>query len=561
MASKPPANARKQDPVTRRKAEDLLNEFRVIQAQRSNFETLWEQIACQLWPTMRGTFKPGMQFTTPGDERTVFQMDATPEIALGQFSAILDSLLTPRTQKWHALSTTNEDLNKVRNVALYFEKATNVLFAEREAATANFASQNMMRYKSQGAFGTGTTFVDSLIGGKGLRYRACHVGEIFIKENHQGTIDTTERCFPMTVRQVAQRFGIEQLPFSLASKLHNNSGEDTVWVLHCVKPREDYDETRLDAKGRPWADYYVLLEEGWLLQEGGYDTKPYITARYDQAPGETYGRAPAMVALPAIRMLNEMKATHIKVGHLNSDPILLLPDDGILDTVNRMPGSTLMGGMDADGKPRVGVLPAGRHDVVIDMMDKEREIINSVFLVSLMSILSEVPDRETAYAAQLRKAEQSILLAPTVGGQFSSLSEMIDRELDILSRQGKLPPMPRELLEAKGEYRVKYTSPMARMMKSTEVVALMQSFQMATQVATATGDPSVMDSYNMEVALPASADIEGVPISWMREAAQIQRIKDGRAQAAAAEQQAAAAPGTAALIAAGAKAKQAGLEL
>ena len=41
-----------------------------------------------------------------------------------------------------------------------------------------------------------------------------------------------------------------------------------------------------------------------MLDEGGYRTFPYAISRYVTAPGETYGRSPAMLALPSIKTLN-----------------------------------------------------------------------------------------------------------------------------------------------------------------------------------------------------------------------------------------------------------------
>lgn len=65
-----------------------------------------------------------------------------------------------------------------------------------------------------GAFGTGATFSDKLQPryGRGLRYRAIHLGEVRFCENHQGIIDTVIRRFPLTARQAAQKFGVAKLP-------------------------------------------------------------------------------------------------------------------------------------------------------------------------------------------------------------------------------------------------------------------------------------------------------------------------------------------------------------
>ena len=41
-----------------------------------------------------------------------------------------------------------------------------------------------------------------------------------------------------------------------------------------------------------------------MSPEGGYWTFPYAVSRYDQTPGEVYGRGRALVALPTATALN-----------------------------------------------------------------------------------------------------------------------------------------------------------------------------------------------------------------------------------------------------------------
>jgi hypothetical protein len=73
--------------------------YKQMSALRVNFESHWNDIAHFLWPEMRNTFKPGMSMNEmPGVKKTSRQLDPTPQLALNQFAAILDSLLMPRNQ-------------------------------------------------------------------------------------------------------------------------------------------------------------------------------------------------------------------------------------------------------------------------------------------------------------------------------------------------------------------------------------------------------------------------------------------------------------------------------
>jgi hypothetical protein len=50
------------------------------------------------------------------------------------------------------------------------------------------------------------------------------------------------------------------------------------------------------------------------MQEGGYRSFPISASRYEQAPGEVYGRSPAMMVLPALKTLNAEKRMFLKAG-------------------------------------------------------------------------------------------------------------------------------------------------------------------------------------------------------------------------------------------------------
>jgi hypothetical protein len=298
----------------------------------------------------------------------------------------------------------------------------------------------------------------------------------------------------------------------------------------------------------PFASYYVSIEGKALLSEGGYNTFPYSTSRYEQAPGELYGRSPAMEVLPAIKTLNEEKKVLLKQGHRTVDPVLLAHDDGVIDTFSLKPGAINYGGVSADGRALVQALPVGNVMIGKELMDDERLVINDAFLVTLFQILTETPAM-TATEVMERTREKGILLAPTLGRQQSEyLGPMIERELDILSRQGVLPPMPGALLEAKGEYRIEYDSPLSRAQRAEEAAGAMRALETALNVANVTQDPSVLDVFDFDVMVPEMAEIQGMPTRWTKTKEKIEEVRQAREQAQQAQGHIEAAPAAASLM-------------
>ena len=526
-----------------------------LQVYRSNFASQWEEVAQLILPTSKNTFFYG-SYNFPGQKKTQEQIDSTGQLANSRFGAICDSLLTPRNMKWHMLRSTDSDLDRMREVRLWFEQVNDILFKMRYNPNANFSSQNQNVYQSLGAFGNGSMFIDELDRryGIGLRYKALPLGETFFAENHQGMIDTCIRWYRWTAQQAyeyAQMTKGMAYPFifpedGLKSALESSS-QMPFDFLHYIAPRKEYDPRRTDDKGMLYESAVVSIQGKCICQRGGYKSFPMPATRYEQTPGEVYGRGPAMQVLPALKTLNAEKRTYLKQAHRAADPPLLVNDDGIMD-LSMMPGAVNMGGVNSDGVPLVHTLPTGDIAVSKDMMDVEAQLINDAFLVTLFQILTESPQM-TATEVIERTNEKGILLAPTVGRQQSEyLGPLIHRELDVLSQMRMLPPMPDVMREAGAGYEVVYTSPMARAMRAQEAGGFARMMQVMVEAVNATQDPSYTDWADFDVALPEMADIFGVPTRWMADPRQVMAKRQARAEAQRRQEQIQALPAEAAMM-------------
>ncbi len=539
---------------------ETMQEFSQFQLWRCTHAGEWEEIAELIDPPSRNTFFYGA-YNWPGQKKTDRQVDATAMRALNRFSAILDSLLTPRNMLWHQLVSPNADLMKDRDVRLWFEAVTRILFQQRYSAIANFSANNQMIYRSLGAFGNGGMFVDQATDAwnnpmPAIRYKAVPIGELFFHENHQGIVDGFIRWFRLSARQAIQKWGRDTVPPTILAAADQKS-EQPFNFLHRVCPRADYEYGRLDKKGKPWASYYVSVEGRCLLSEGGYNTFPMAITRYVQTPGEVYGRGPASFVLPAIKTLNAEKRTFLTVGHRAGNPVLLTADDGLVD-ISLRPGAINKGGVTSDGKLLIQPLPTGAIQTTLEMMQEEAKLIDDEFLVTLFQILTETPTM-TATEVVERTNEKGILLAPTVGRQQSEyLGPLIDRELALLSSfPGVLPPMPPALREARGEYNPYFTSPLARAQRAQEVAGFQRTLQSTLEIVNATQDPSVLDAFDFDVATRETADIQAVPTTWMASDRAVAQKRQARAKAQQQQAQIQAMPAQAAMMKAQATAAKA----
>jgi hypothetical protein len=236
-----------------------------------------------------------------------------------------------------------------------------------------------------------------------------------------------------------------------------------------------------------------------------------------------------MQVLPDIKMLNEMEKTIMRAAHKIVDPPLLAYGDGILSAFNARPNAINYGGVDEQGRQLVHPLKTGSNlPIALEMTEQKRKLINDAFYVTLFQILVQNPQM-TATEALIRAQEKGQLLAPTVGRQQSEfLGPTIERELDILSAAGVLPPMPDKLKRVGGGVKAVYTSPLSRLRRAEDGVAIMRTIEAIGPIANV--KPEVMDIFDDDALVRELAEINGVPTKILRTPDIVLAIREGRKQ-------------------------------
>lgn len=507
------------------KANEIIREQERMKSCRGNWDSHWQEIAERIWPD-RALFQGER---TGGEKRTEKVFESTPALALTRFAAAMEAMLTPRTQRWHRLTASDPKLQDDSEVQRYLDEVTDILFRARYAPKANFASQQHEAYLSNGAFGTGVIFVDEIVG-ESLRYRAIPLSEVFIAEDFSGIINRVHRKFELTNRQAVDMFGADSLPDSIAEKAKGeNTSDQKTWFIHCVYENKDRKPGDKSWKGMAWRSIYVSVEGRQTVDEGGYRTMPYSIGRYITTPGEVYGRSPAMLVLPDIKMLNEQEKTIMRAAQRMVEPPLLVSEDGALQPFNVRPNALNYGYIDEQGRPMVQPMEMrGNIPLGIELQDQKRKIIQDAFLVTLFQILVDQPNM-TATEAMLRAQEKGQLLAPTMGRwQSEQLGPMIERELDILGTAGMLPPMPRALMDGSGQVEISYESPLNRAQRAEEGMAILNTLSAAGSVAQF--DPEVVKLFKTQDAMRELAEINGMPSKLLYSPEEMDQINAAAAQ-------------------------------
>lgn len=516
-------------------ATELIRRADRMKAYRGSFEGLWTQIAQYVLPRADDF----QSRRSPGQRRDQAVFDSTAPLALPAFAAAMESMLTPRAQRWHHLAPVDKRLRENETVMRWLEAKRDLMFRVRYAPKANFASQTSEVYTSLGAFGTGALFIHDALA-KGIRYQSIPLAQLYVAEDAYGCVDTVIRRYPLTVRQAAQKWGENALTEAMAKALLKNP-EQEFDFLHVVQPNEEIKRGDRSHRGMKMAAYDVAIEGRKLMGVGGYRTMPYAVSRYVTAVGEVYGRSPAMDALADIMTVNAMSKTGLRYGQLVTDPPWATADVDSLQPFSMRSGAINSGYVDDQGRILAHSLaPQGDPRFSLEMQDQRRQAINRSFLVTLFQILVDTPEM-TATEAMLRAQEKGALLAPSMGRQQAELlGPMIERELDILDQGGAFADMPDELRRAGGIVEAEYESPLSRLQKAEEGVGVVRTLEAIRPLAEI--DQSVVRRINPDETLKILAEVNGAPLRMLFTDEQMAERNAADAQAAELQQTAQVAP-------------------
>jgi hypothetical protein len=519
-------------------ANDILRDQQALESERTNYETVWSEIARLVLPR-HDLFNQGAQETSKPKPIDTSLYDSTGMLALERFGAAVVWMLAPPGKRWHTLTGPRTPVAAADGprAKRWLESVRDLLFAHRDRGGFNAAFHETSI--ALGAFGTGCLYVEAMAGQ--LRYESVPLSEIFASQSAWGIVDKVHRRYQLTLRQAVQEFG-DALPQKLKDKAEKEP-HTKAWFLHCVKPRIENRGAK-GSRGMAYASYHVAMDDKTIVRESGYRRMPYQIGRMMLAPGEVYGRSPAWEALPEMRMVNKISKSALVAKNRAGEPTYLAAEINHGSAVRITPNAINYGWVDpATGRPLLMPLPNGADIGAIDQeLALRRSTINDAFGIRLWQILVETPTM-TATEVLERAREKAALMAPTMGRlQSELLQPMIWRELDLLDQLGVLEdevgPMPEEL--GAGPWGIEYESTLARDMKADDAIAITRTLDQLTAIAQV--EPSVLRAFHWRLAAQELAKANGMPAKLLMTEEEMEADQAQEQQAMQAQQLAAALP-------------------
>ena len=226
-------------------AEHLLKRYASMKAERSVWDSLWEDVALYVMPN-RADF---VTKRSKGDKSRMDKIYDSTAIHSNQIlAASLHISLTSPSAPWFSIRFRQDEVNEDDSAMEWLDDCTTRMF--NALSESNFNSEVNEMYLDLGAFGTSIVFLEE--GSKmgtwgGLRFDTIHLSEICIAESEQGKVDTIYRKFDLPARAAVERWGDAEMP-KVRESLDNNPDKKHTF-LHCVHPSTDTAYRSEDSKG------------------------------------------------------------------------------------------------------------------------------------------------------------------------------------------------------------------------------------------------------------------------------------------------------------------------
>jgi len=497
------------DPI----ATSLDKQYEFLKGKRTTWERNWQEIAEYVLPH-RSDFTSKR---SKGEERLEMAFEGTAMRSLKRFASNIHNVFTPMGAEWFRFTTGHPYLDNQRHIALWLEDATRIVKHHISRPSSNFHSAIYQYYLEAGAFGTGIVFVED-IPGRGPHFRNFPLSDCVLAAGGEMEIDTVFRVYKQTHKDLIERFDPALLPEEVLQKAGSEKMLEEIDVIHYVAPAWLMKEQLPPDWMYPFVSIHYLKEKKKVIKLSGYETMPYICARWERSDREIYGRGPTWEILPDMRLINEVEKVYLKGVQKAIAPPMFVPDSGLLDPLDTTPDAINYYTAGIGGKDTIFPVPnAGRIEYAQDLNARLVNSIKEGYYLDVLELPGPIaPDgdvmRFSATEVSVRMRNRMPVLGPLLARQESELLDpLIKRTAYILMRSGQLGEMPEELQEG---FRVEYLNPISIAMRSGEVNSIVQLFEMIMPLAQI--DQTIPMYFNTQQILKNTAEVLQVSPSNLR---------------------------------------------
>ena len=503
--------------------KQLIARYEKRYGDRGVWQEHWQELEYYTVPR-----KANVTVTTfPGTKRGQMLFDGTAMHSSDLLAGALHGMLTNPYSKFFDLATGIPEIDLDDECRIWMEDSTNRM--HNVINESNFQTEIHETYIDIVSIGTNLLMMeedDDYV----VRFSSKFIKYFFCEENKFGIIDDVIRHFHWRANKIVETFGYDNMPKAI-QKAYDSDDQEKFSILHGIYPKKVSDK-KFPYK---FVSQYVIKDYEKQVSLKGFHEFPYAVPRWTKNSDETYGRSPAMNALPEAKTVNKMKEMQLIAAQKITDPPLLVPDDGVIGQVKTKPGGLTYYRSGSQDEIR----PLYTQQIDIKLSDSEledhRQKIKDAFFIDQLQLNKTAQMTATEVNAIVKT--QMRLLGPVMGRlQTELLQPLIARLFGIMNRRQMFKPMPAKMRAAK-HLIARYTSFIARAQKIDEV----QNINMAIDAMTPfyKMNPQNLDWIDAEYGVKYIAGVCGLPQKMIRTKKDVDKMRAQQAkqQAKAAQQQ------------------------
>lgn len=391
--------------------------------------------------------------------------DSHQVISVEYATAGMQTGITPPTRPWFKTLPVFPDTELTQQERQYLDFTD--MIQHMAYHRTNFYKETVPFYKTDLVFGTPLMYMEPTGDDDIAFFKTLRMGSYMISFDDRDNLAIVVREFYMTVAQMIQKFGYENLSESSQQLARSGNLENRVPVMNIVKKSDTY--VHGNAFDKPYVSKYIesltspssprnknnqKKGEEKYLKVSGFDRMPYYCTRWSHKAGDTYAdTCPGITALPDVKALQDCALKDGQALAYEVHPHFLAHTS--LRGVNT---EFIPGGMSfaSDLEALKGFRPAHPIDFKRDhILQKEIDLrtkISRIFFENLFLSTNEIGqrDRVTAREIESRDVEKFSMLAPALeNNEVDFLSKVRNDFFFTLYERNLLPEIP-ETLQGEG---------------------------------------------------------------------------------------------------------------
>jgi hypothetical protein len=500
-----------------------------MEDERTSFLPLWQDISDHVRP--KSARINITQDNSKGRRADIRIVDPTATLASRTLRSGLMAGLTSPARPWFKLTTPDPDMAEHGAAKTWLYEVETVMRAV--FTKSNFYQVLPMVYGDQGDFGTAAMSVledDKNV----VRFNHFQIGAYLLAVNQYNRCDTIYRRFPMTVRNLVKRFGIENVSPTVKGMWAAQQYETEIDVCHCVEPNTDRDKFSVMAEHKPFRSVYFEwgADQGLFLDKSGFDEFPVMAPRWDLYDDSVYGTAsPGIDSLGTIRALQLTDKRRMQAVDWHVRPHLIADESLRTQACNFVPdgGITFINGLAQQAHAGLRPVREIKPDLqgISAIKEELQQFIKRGYFEDMMQMLAQSDNpKMTAREIEERHSEKVLILGPVMERDNDEIFDpCIERVFGICHRKGMFPPPP-EMLKGQN-LKIEYTSILAQAQKLLGTANIEKVSQFTGMMAGM--DPKALDKFDVDEAIDTYAEMHGINPNIIRTADQVKGLREARA--------------------------------